>query len=579
LPPPRTRLVAVSAVAAGLALLLGIRAWAAGRIATPWILVDELIYADLARSLADEGRLAVRGEALATSVVYPALIAPAWLADNMDATYRLAKWINVLAMSAVAVPVFLWARRLAGTRAGLVAAGLTLLLPAFVYTGSLLTENLFLPLFVGFAYALARALESPSPRAWLAALAIVVLAVATRLQGLVLLPVVVTAAVLFALLDSRARDRPLVRTLRPLAGWVALPAAALLVVAVSRSVPGLSLDPYEGLFEPAGYAVTELARWSAANAGAVALAGGVLPAIAFGILAARAFRAPALASRAERAFVAVAVSSAAWLIGLAGVASNWNPVGIRERYALHVVPLLLVALVVWVARGAPRPRLATALAAALPVGLIASMPLRTIFGSGSFLGDSFSLIVFWRLARVLPGEVDTARALLVAGAVGAALLFALVPRRAAGAVLPALVAAFLAGSSAAVFATARSQSRGVALASGQADRPAWIDAAVGDRRVVFLNTIQAEAAEWVPVWQAEFWNRSFAGVVDLGATEPSPLPQREAQLGPGGRVLGLDARYVLVRSGVAVAGELLAESGGLRLYRADLPLRLVGSRY
>ncbi|MBD0338863.1 MAG: glycosyltransferase family 39 protein [Thermoleophilia bacterium] len=555
--------------------LLAARAWAAEAIPTPWILIDELLYASLAESVADGGRLAVRGESIVVSVLYPLLIAPAWLADGMETTYRLAKLANVAAMSIVAVPVYLWACRLAGARGGVLAAGLTLLLPAFVYTGSLMTENLFLPLFVASTYALARALEHPSLGSWLVVLGLVALAVATRLQGLVLVPIVVTGAAVHAALELTVNGRSPLRRLVPLLLWVGLPAAALAASAAVGSAPGLGGSPYEGVLASRDYEPGQVGRWAAYDAGALVLASGVIPVLALLALAARVATAPRTAMPGERAFVAVAVASACWLVALAALASTWDPVGIRERYLVHAAPLLLIALVLWLARGLPRPGLPLTGGAAATVALLAALPLRTIFGSGSFLGDGFSFIPFWRLARVLPGGVDTSKALLLAGALAAVVAAVGLPRRFAAPALPALVAAFLAATSAAVFATARSQATGVALASGQAERPTWIDDAAGHGRVVFLNTTRAESRAWVPVWQAEFWNRSFSGVVNLGAEEPSPLPQREGRLlDAQGHVAGVVGPYVLVRAGSRVAGRLVAGSGDLRLYRVEPPVRL-----
>ena len=63
---------------------------------TPWILIDELIYSDLARSLGDEGTLSVRGEPIAWSNFGYVMIAPAWLLTEAQSTaYFLAKTINV----------------------------------------------------------------------------------------------------------------------------------------------------------------------------------------------------------------------------------------------------------------------------------------------------------------------------------------------------------------------------------------------------------------------------------------------------------------------------------------------------
>jgi hypothetical protein len=552
--------LAAAGVVAAVAVVVAARIWLAARVETPWILIDELLYASLAESIASEGRLAVRGEPMATSVLYPLLVAPAWLAREMETTVLLAKAINVVAMSAAAVPVYLWTRRLAGARAALAAAGLTLLLPGLAYATALMTENLFFPLFVAAAYALARALEVPSTGRWLLVLALAAAAVGTRPQGLVLGPVLVAAALLFAALERRREE------LRRALPWAALPVAGLVLVWAGAPLPFVDVGPYRGALE-AAYDPGEVARWAAYNAGALALAAGILPATAFLVLAGRA------ATRADRAFVAAAGASIAGLVLLAGATSTLDPPGIRERYAFHAAPLLLIALAVWLARGAPRGRLAAA-AALVPVLLVAALPLRTIFGSGSFLGDGFSLIAFWRLARVLPGDVTAAKAILVAGAVAAAAAFLLTPRGAARTVLPAAVALYLGASSAAVLATVRSQALGASLQSGQHERPGWIDDAVGrDAEVVFLSVRPTHPAEWMPVWRAELWNRSLGAVVAAGAAEPSPLLQRVADLAPDGRIADLP-QHVLVGEGVEVDGDEIARSGPLRLVRVESPVRV-----
>jgi hypothetical protein len=556
--PASRRRRAPVAVIAALALLLGFRLWLVSRIETPWIMIDELLYASLAESLA-EGRLGVRDEPLVTSLLYPLLIAPAWLAAELETTYALAKAINVVAMSSVAVPVFLWARSLGGDAAGLVAAGLTLLLSGLVFTTALMTENLFLPLFVAAAWALARALDAPSAGRWGLVLALVALVVGTRVHGLVLGPVLVLAVVLFAMLEARAGEGSARSELRRSLPWAGAPAAVAALALVVLWATGWGL--YEDVLAR-GYDLGEVARWGVYNTAALVLAAGILPVLAFVVSVAGA------RTRAERALAATTVAAAVGLLLVAAGMSTLDPPGLRERYVFHAAPLFLVAFAVWLRRETPPRRLLAAAAAVVVVALVAALPLRTIFGSGSFLGDGFSLIAFWRLARVVPGDVETAKVLLVAGTAAACALFLLTPRRLAPAVLPAAVAVYLAASSAPVFTTARNQALGASLGSGQRAEPAWIDGAVGrDAEVVFLNVRPAHPPEWMPVWHAEFWNRSFRGVVNVaGVEEPSPLPQREARAAGGGRVSQLPA-HVLVGEGVDVEGEEVARSGPLRLVR------------
>jgi asparagine N-glycosylation enzyme membrane subunit Stt3 len=71
------------------------------------------------------------------SYLYPVLIAPAWLAGSMHTTYLLAKAINAVLMSLVAIPVYLWGSRTAPRSYALVAAALTLLLPSLFHTREL----------------------------------------------------------------------------------------------------------------------------------------------------------------------------------------------------------------------------------------------------------------------------------------------------------------------------------------------------------------------------------------------------------------------------------------------------------
>ena len=66
----------------------------------------------------------------------------------MDRTYALAKAINALLVTLAGVPLYLWARRLVSPGYALLALGLFLLLPSLLYSGTLMTENAFLPAFL-----------------------------------------------------------------------------------------------------------------------------------------------------------------------------------------------------------------------------------------------------------------------------------------------------------------------------------------------------------------------------------------------------------------------------------------------
>src|SRR5436190_22744980 len=134
------------------------------RVVAPWIMVDELIYSELAKSFAASGHFLVRGHHTgAYGIVYPILIAPAWkLFSSIPDAYAAAKTIGSIVMSLTAVPAYFLARRVVPPLASLLAAALAVAVPSMVYTGTLMTENAFYPLFVTTALAFVMTLERPT---------------------------------------------------------------------------------------------------------------------------------------------------------------------------------------------------------------------------------------------------------------------------------------------------------------------------------------------------------------------------------------------------------------------------------
>ena len=314
---PLTRISARSAVLVLAGLLLSaaaVRLWLAREISTPWIMIDELLYSEMAKSFSTSGEVLVRDAPTGLdNVVYPALISPAWLAHPMGTTYGLAKAINVVLMTATGIPVYLWARRLMAPVYALLAVVLTLLMPAFVYTGTLMTENAFLPAFVLAAFAMALALERPTWLRQLAAFAAIFLAVAIRYQGLVLLLVLPLAIVVKAVFELRAESRP--RPWRFL--WLELRrywlSFALLVVGAVLYV-GLQaarghtlsggLGSYQVIAGSHVYSFGEVRHWTLLHFAEFGFSVGMLPASAFLLLAGLAFVRGGTRTPAERAFLA-----------------------------------------------------------------------------------------------------------------------------------------------------------------------------------------------------------------------------------------------------------------------------------
>jgi hypothetical protein len=140
----RDRLIAAPAWAWLTALVLA--SWAvrfafARHMVGPWIMVDEIVYSELAKSFASSGHFAVR-EVPTTGygIVYPILISPAYaLFRSIPTVYTAIKVIDSLLMSVAAVPAYLLARRVVSKWGALSVAVLTVAVPSTFYAGTIMT--------------------------------------------------------------------------------------------------------------------------------------------------------------------------------------------------------------------------------------------------------------------------------------------------------------------------------------------------------------------------------------------------------------------------------------------------------
>jgi hypothetical protein len=548
-------------------------------------MIDELVYSEFAKSFATTGHYFLRGQpAAAWSYLYPGVISPAWWANSMSTTYGLAKAINAVVMSLAVIPVYVWASRLASRRHALVAVALLLLIPSYHYTAMLMTENVFLPTFVLASLAVGLALERPTILRQVLALGAIGLVIAARFQGVIFVPIYATAILVKVALDLRAERSPNWRRGLSSVGrfW---PSAALVVLAAIAYIAwkrahGLPLSTGVGTYQAVftgGYSFSSVAHWTLYHFAELPLAVAVIPASAFllllGIGAVRG-----TADEGERAFLAVTAAAVFWVvIEISAYASRFS-LRVEERYMFGLAPLLLIAFVVWLHRGLPRPGLLTAIAALVPALLFLTLPLGRLLNI-TILSDTFGLIPFLRLSEKLHG-VSHARTFLILGGAAAALAFAFVPRRFA-AVLPVAMGVFLVLSSYSVHGAIRDYARGLRDSSGLGTDPSWIDAAVGKHRAAFLFRGDAETGpESSFLWQVEFWNRSIKDFYDLNGAEPVPLGDTTllATQPATGRLVATSAapfssdRYVVTQSDLQLDGQKIATRGPLTLYRTKPPL-------
>jgi len=569
-----------------------VRVLLARSVETPWILSDEFIYSELAKSIASNGHFMIRdAPASVYSYLYPLLIAPAWLAGSMHTTYLLAKAINAVLMTLVAVPVYLWSARLVPRPYALAAAGLSLLLPSFFYTGELMTENAFLPAFVLAAFALALVLERPS--LWRQALLVLSLfvTIAVRFQGLVLFAVLPTAVLLKLAFDLGAANEPrwliVRRNLFPL--W---PAAAVLIVAAAayagyKHAQGLplksGLGAYQGLTN-GGYSLDAAARWTLYHFAELPLAAGYIPACAFVLLLGLAVTRPRVLSSAERSFVAVATAATIWLVLEVATFASKNSLRVEERYMFPAAALLLIALAAWLGRGAPRPRLLIVVAAVLPALVLLALPLSRLLNE-SLTSDTFGLIPLYRLSTKFSGGEPLVRKLMIAGGILGSLMFVFVPRRFAAPVLVAAVAVYFVLSSYSVHGTIRDYSRNLAAGTGVLTAPTWVDDHVdGQDAGALFGTSTDYFQEAVALWEMEFWNRHLGTVYTLGTAEPVTFPETLVRFdSKSGRLTagagsGLAGTHFLVTShGTDLAGTARGDNGPFELYELSPPPRIATS--
>ena len=390
----------------------------------------------------------------------------------------------------------------------------------------------------------------------------------TRVQAIVLVPVVVTALVVEALLAREPR-----RALRLLPALAGLALLGLVYVAWKAAAGGSATGVLGGYSETAhGYRVGPALRFVLYHAADAVLLVAVAPACATALLVVGALRRRE-PDDAVRAYLAVAVSLFAWLVLQVGLFASQFGDRLQERYLIALAPVLFVGLSLWLARGGPRPRFATAWICLAALVLVEVVPYKRLV-TRQALVDSFGLAPLW--AHVQPSRYSLALGL--AALVSVALL-ALLPRRAL-VVLPAVLLVTL------VYASVSSSRHALEEARLTKDRllgpdPRWIDHAARDGTVGFLYDGDVY---WTAVWENLFFNRKLRHVYNLpGEFVPGPLPEDGQKLGGTGLLqLHGDDRYLVTWDSLQPDGEAVARAplvganhAALVLWRLRSPARLL----
>lgn len=112
------------------------------------VLPDEIRYLDLASSLLNNGELVQRGGLSSfQKILYPLLLAPAYLLDDPLARARAVTALSCVYVSSALFPALVLARRLFARTGPVVACLLfTLIMPDMCYSMTFLSESVYLPL-------------------------------------------------------------------------------------------------------------------------------------------------------------------------------------------------------------------------------------------------------------------------------------------------------------------------------------------------------------------------------------------------------------------------------------------------
>jgi hypothetical protein len=551
----------------------------------PWILPDELVYTDLARSVADGHLPAVRGAtSFGWGIVYPLLVAPAWLLreNGLDA-YRAALVVNALAMSLAAIPAYLFARMVVASRAALLVAAGAVLVPTMALTGSVMTENAAYPLFLTTVWLMARAVRAPTLAAQSAVLGGLALLVLTRVQGVALVPAFVAAVATYALLLETGSRHPYFRRFAPTAAVLGV---GLLGVAVVW-VAGWGQEVLAGRSGAAGeVALSEIPHQLDLQLGGLLVMVAVVPFVATAVMVAAGLsrRAP----ERYRLFASIAWPTLAGTLALVAIVATAIALdgaeGVNERYVFYLVPLLLTGLAAWYEARPGRSRTALSVLS-VAVVVVALLPFDGLSADATFYAPSLAPWVALAPSGAV-GQVLVGAALLLLG-----LLWLRLDAR--GARAAALWTASWLALVAVVAVGGARQHAYTAIAALGGDGPSWIDDATPPGASVAVLWDQRSPAfapdrDYYPLMVAAVLDRSVGPFFRLGGDTfyEQWLPTTPVIRGPDATLVGwteeaVRSLFVLVPCNVDVEGRVVARgaNGRLALVRADAKaLRLRAQR-
>lgn len=572
-PTTLDRLLAAYPLLVAYLVLLTLYAWQTTRIPSPWIFTDELKWSLLSRSIAHTGRPEIREHAAPVSSIYSYFLAPAWWAGATAPGYAAAKYLNAFVMTAAMFPSYLFARlfltRLPATLAAIAAATI----PSLALTGVLMPESLAYFWSTVALWLLARALLAPTRWTIAAAAAAALVGPLVRGQLQVLIAAAVIAAAVYAATGTRGR------TLINAWTWGERIGAAwlLLGLAIAADV-FVAHHSYEwAIGTHFWHRAFTYGLWAF---GALAIGLGVLPVL---LALAWAIGGPTK-THEDRALLAV-LAGAVLGYGLytavkASYISTTFSIRVEERNLIYLSPLAFVAAARLVTRGRVRV-VPLALATAATAYLLWTTPYHAY---EHLYSDAFGLSILQWLNQTWYWTESDLRWLLF-GILALGVAFALAQsflratsgqgvRRGVGIATIVLAVGTIAWNLGGELSAA---SQAVAPAKFQKsllpDPPDWIDRQTGRARTMFIGK---DLSNSYAFWSLEFWNQSIqdAWSVDASAPPPGPTTTPNFLRTDGALDPQLPLDWVIAPPGIAIAGEIVEQAGGLNLYRVPHPIRM-----
>jgi hypothetical protein len=555
-------------------LLSMLYAWEASRHGTPWIFGDELEFAQLARSVAETGELARRGEPLSGQFsLYPYVTAPAWFFEDTKAGYEAAKLIGVLGMTLAFFPAYGLARFVVSRPAALLAALGSTMIPAYAYTSFLVEEPLAYPWATLCLYLAARWCLKPT---WLAfAVAAGSAAVAPLFRDeLIVVPAILAGVALFlgwrhprSRAFRRGRDVPVY------AGLAILVAMLAWLFDHEANIRSREWHDVTRLFPE------RLAEYGLWAAGAFTIGIGVLP-----VVAALVFLVPRRRDLQDRALTTLRLLLALTILGFgfytalkAAYLSTIFGDRVAERNLIYGSPVVFAATAAVLERRLIQ--LWALPAAVLAVFyVIVSTPYQMEF---HFYSDAPGLAILSRANRDYAWTPEHAEAVLLWMLTGAAVVLlgvALLRRPGVTTAIAGLAAVLVLGwtMTGQLAAASASNSFSRDFLRNLPQPADWVDRATGGEPTLYLGQ---KISDENGLWLHEFWNRSIKQVWSLDGSAPGPGPTLTPDLtSRTGTLAGdPDYDYVLAEQSIDLVGTVVQRKGGWRLYRIQRPLRLATS--